>query len=1190
MSNTQYDESGQFAGYFTLTFLFLILVPLSLSTLYKLLFQQSLTYPVFPYPKDTPKPRSTSKSKVTINRLLVLLVGWSLFVYIAFKTKDIKLNYEVYDPFEILGLSTTSTQKQIRKHYKKLSLKFHPDKVKLAVNQTVEQADNYFVNLTKAYKSLTDDQTRQNLEQFGHPDGKQEMSIGVAIPTWVVDSDYSFWVLGLYAVLFGLALPYFVGKWWFSSRSLTKDRVLNSTAAIFFRKLDEKADFSQLLHLLATADEMLAVLPASPVDKGIAKSVKAAAKQHLDYVFPTHGIYTRTQSSRAAVLLFAHVLRIDLPKQLQKEQRRILPIALHVHRTLLGISLAHNWLPTTLKISQLSGHLLTATKPGDSVYKSIYNFPAELAEEISERAPFTIARAPEDERKKILKVGQPGGVKEEHYEGVNDVLGRFLHVDIADANFEVVDEQTVTPGAIVQFKTKARLVPARFPLGDDGTKPEDDIFIEKNDTKLHTAYTPYYPEERLISYMVMLTDAKTSKIIVQPGRFTNIPIVQAPKYKNIVKSLDLQFQAPPQPGVYTFRAVVCSEVQPGWGFQAARTMRLLVEKPAAPAKEEDDISEPEEDSLAGQMAQLRGESVKKADAADSDESGTDDDDQEDGSSDSDSGMIVVAFLARLPAMINWVIAGGIQRATFLHKGEIDGPGAYPYSIVAKSPFPNSQKSKPNIFERSINQITPTAHTPLPGLSLTAGQAFVFALATAASIFVFAYGPTNPIENPGRAGWAAVAVTPAVTALAFKNSIVGTMGGWGYEKLNKLHRLLGRLSVLFGLLHTAGYAHLFSQHNTVASSLAKPMNQAGIFAIIGMLLTAVFSIPWCRTHFYNVFWHCHWIGYWMYLIAIMIHWKSTQPFIIPCIVAYGIDCAMRFARSRSRLAEITPHPAAGYTTITIPDLRGGWEAGQHVYVRVQELGGKFFGLGNLIEKHPISIASAIGGSDGLRLIIRSNGDWSSRVLALAQRKQNEITYGSEKGNDSVPTAAVSVEGPYGGPFYTSFGKSGHVLFLAAGSGLAFVLSCAEDLVKQSRGGHCRATTCQVIWIVRDVATYQVFHEELMTLLVAGSLVPLDLTVKVYITRHVNSAGVSSDDLNYLLPHRDGEIIAKRPSIAAIIEDTVFMAKDRNCTYGLMVGICGPPSTVRSCRAAIGGVDPRYLKEIGGVREHCETFGW
>ena len=376
------------------------------------------------------------------------------------------------------------------------------------------------------------------------------------------------------------------------------------------------------------------------------------------------------------------------------------------------------------------------------------------------------------------------------------------------------------------------------------------------------------------------------------------------------------------------------------------------------------------------------------------------------------GMIGLAFVVRLPAMINWVMAGGIQRATFLHKGEIDGPGAYPYSIVARTPFQNKQNSKPSFVTRFSTWVRPTAHTPLPGISLTLGQAIVFALATAASLFVFAYGPTNPIKQSGRAGWAAVAVTPAVTALAFKNSIVGTMGGWGYEKLNKLHRLLGRLAVLFSLLHTIGYAQKFAQYHAVSSSLAKTQNQAGIVAMIGMLLTAVFSIPWCRTHFYNVFWHSHWVGYWIYLIAIMVHWKSTQPWIIPCIVCYGIDCILRFARSRSRLAEITPHPTAGYTTITIPDIRGGWEAGQHVYLRVQELGGKFFGIGNLIEKHPISIASAIGGSDGLRLIIRSNGDWSSRVLALAQRKQNEITYGSEKGSDSVPTAAVTVEGPYG----------------------------------------------------------------------------------------------------------------------------------------------------------------------------------
>ncbi|EOR02895.1 hypothetical protein E3P92_02368 [Wallemia ichthyophaga] len=640
MTGTQYDESGQFAGYFTLTFLFLILFPLSVSTLYGF-FREStspggLHLPAFPYPAQHPKPKSSKQPKATWTRLAVLAVGWAAFAYITIKTRDIKLEFSVYDPFEILGLASGSTQKQIRKHYKRLSLQFHPDKVKLAVNQTSEDADNYFVSLTKAYKALTDDVVKQNLEQFGHPDGKQEVAMGVAIPTWVVDSQNSLWVLGVYGILFGLGLPYFVGKWWFASRSLTKDRVQNSTAAIFFRKVDENADFSDLLHLLATADEMVGVLPSTPIDKHTAKMVKGTAKEQLDYVFPATGIYARPQSVRAAVLLFAHVLRIELPRKLQSQQRAILPVALHVHRTLLAISLAHNWLPTTLKMAQLSGHLLTATKPGDSVYKGIYNIPESLAEELAEKAPFTVARASENERRQLLRVGEKDGVRQEDYHGVNEVLGRLLHVDIADASFEVVDEETVTPGAIVQFKTKVRLVPARFPLGDDGSKPESDVLEEVKDSRLHAAYTPRFPHERPITYLAMLTDAKTGRIIVQPGRFTNIPVVQTPKFKNVAKSLNLQFQAPPQPGVYTFRAVVCSEVQPGWGFQAARTMRLVVEKGAAKEKEEDDISEPEEDTLAGQMAQLRGQSVKKEESGSESESEeSDNENQDNDSSDSD---------------------------------------------------------------------------------------------------------------------------------------------------------------------------------------------------------------------------------------------------------------------------------------------------------------------------------------------------------------------------------------------------------------------------------------------------------------------------------------------------------------------------------------------------------------------------
>jgi translocation protein SEC63 len=50
---------------------------------------------------------------------------------------------------------------------------------------------------------------------------------------------------------------------------------------------------------------------------------------------------------------------------------------------------------------------------------------------------------------------------------------------------------------------------------------------------------------------------------------------------------------------------------------------------------EDEISEPDEDSLAGQMAAMKGQPVKKRREESDDESGTDDD-QESHSSDSDS--------------------------------------------------------------------------------------------------------------------------------------------------------------------------------------------------------------------------------------------------------------------------------------------------------------------------------------------------------------------------------------------------------------------------------------------------------------------------------------------------------------------------------------------------------------------------
>lgn len=60
---------------------------------------------------------------------------------------------------EILTMCTmqNADEKAISRHYKRLSLVYHPDKIRPdpAKNETIEDLNERFVELTKAYKALT---------------------------------------------------------------------------------------------------------------------------------------------------------------------------------------------------------------------------------------------------------------------------------------------------------------------------------------------------------------------------------------------------------------------------------------------------------------------------------------------------------------------------------------------------------------------------------------------------------------------------------------------------------------------------------------------------------------------------------------------------------------------------------------------------------------------------------------------------------------------------------------------------------------------------------------------------------------------------------------------------------------------------------------------------------------------------
>lgn len=66
------------------------------------------------------------------------------------------------DYYEILGIDKKSSAKQIKSAYRKMALKYHPDKNKAA------NAEEKFKEINEAYQILSDGEKKKTYDQFGH--------------------------------------------------------------------------------------------------------------------------------------------------------------------------------------------------------------------------------------------------------------------------------------------------------------------------------------------------------------------------------------------------------------------------------------------------------------------------------------------------------------------------------------------------------------------------------------------------------------------------------------------------------------------------------------------------------------------------------------------------------------------------------------------------------------------------------------------------------------------------------------------------------------------------------------------------------------------------------------------------------------------------------------------------------------
>ncbi|KFY09441.1 hypothetical protein V491_08168, partial [Pseudogymnoascus sp. VKM F-3775] len=558
MSGTDYsyDEQGQFFPFFVLTVTAIVTIPLTYSVL-KPSSDPGATAPRIlsdfkPEHADLiqAQRKKQRRRERKLKRAVTVVLGWALIGFMAYLIHVTARSItKIWNPYDILGISESATEKEIRSHYKRMSLKYHPDKIKPdpAKNETIEMLNDFFVDLTKAYKALTDEDIRNNYQQFGHPDGKQSFSIGIALPQFIITDGNGKYVLIVYAGLLGVLLPYLVGKWWYGTQALSKEKVLIQSANNLFKEYEEDMAEGDVVYALSSGVEFNKILKGNKAEVSLGRlesrilaegefgpfasgmSVKDRAKlEDLE-----GGVRRKTLA-----LIWAYLGRVELNDNALDELKfEVAPIAHALNQSFTAISLAYGATLPILQSYAVTQSLIQALPPKASPLLQLPHFTPKVVKAIDgdSKVHTTLQQFMALPLTKRSKLVTSAGLSDAQFKTAMDVALQLPHLQVSKAFFKVVGEKHITPGSLVSLVVKGRFVPpgsADVPAVNESDL--EDIDPDEGDLEAilgrakksksgseadkpvqpPLAYAPYYARDYSPRWHVFLTDSKQGKMAV----------------------------------------------------------------------------------------------------------------------------------------------------------------------------------------------------------------------------------------------------------------------------------------------------------------------------------------------------------------------------------------------------------------------------------------------------------------------------------------------------------------------------------------------------------------------------------------------------------------------------------------------------------------------------------------------------
>jgi len=372
-----YDDTG--FVFFGAAVLVSVLIPLTFSTIKHLLFPDSVVHSNGMFPLKSSKGSklnycktslmdkkidqvkaehrkfSNRFSKGFIFKTIVIGILWYVFYGMALQISENHQEIKSFDPFEILEISVTSTDQEIKKAYRRMSLKYHPDR-----NPNDPLASANFIQVTKAYNALTDEVAKKNYEKYGNPDGPTTTKVGIGLPKFLLAGENQVLILSTFFLILLFVVPVTFFRYYRKQKLYSSSGLMVETLSFISYYMNDQTRAKNGPEMLACSAESreLKVRGSDNFDMS-----KIRVEEPVKPRFNKQGIVMKNR-----ILIIAHMQRLHslLSRNLIADLNLILEKSILIIQAMVEIALMREWTQTAISMLDFLRCLIQAIDPSKS--------------------------------------------------------------------------------------------------------------------------------------------------------------------------------------------------------------------------------------------------------------------------------------------------------------------------------------------------------------------------------------------------------------------------------------------------------------------------------------------------------------------------------------------------------------------------------------------------------------------------------------------------------------------------------------------------------------------------------------------------------------------------------------------------------------------------------------------------------